>query len=56
LAAKAGVDPFLKKDFPVEEFDPTGPLFVAQITPVIHYTLGGIKVNLSLPQSSITFP
>jgi hypothetical protein len=45
LAARAGTDRFQKKDFPVVSFDPNGSLFVAQITPVIHYTLGGVKAG-----------
>jgi hypothetical protein len=46
-AAEVGIDSFQKSTFPVSFFDPNEVLFVAQITPVIHYTLGGIQVGQS---------
>lgn len=27
------------------EFDPEEPLYVATITPAIHYTMGGLKID-----------
>ena len=50
--AEAGVpDGFGKQTFPAGcSFDPTGAakLWVVLITPVIHYTLGGLKVLRAL--------
>lgn len=37
-------DPFGKKIFPVK-FDPNEPFFYAQITPAIHYTMGGLQID-----------
>lgn len=51
-AAGESSDPFGKVTFPVvfsamdeEVAEEKRKLFVAQITPVIHYSLGGIKVT-----------
>ncbi|KAG5181287.1 FAD binding domain-containing protein [Tribonema minus] len=45
-AARAGApDQFSKTAFPVQDFDPTAPLFVAIVTPAIHYTMGGVAVD-----------
>ncbi|OUC48575.1 flavocytochrome c [Trichinella nativa] len=38
-------DPFGKTVFPVI-FDPGRPIYVARITPVIHYTMGGLKIDI----------
>lgn len=48
IAAENGIDLFNKTSFPIPSFDPNETLFIAQITPVIHYTLGGIMVILIL--------
>jgi succinate dehydrogenase/fumarate reductase flavoprotein subunit len=44
-SAAAGSDSFGKKTFPQPHFDMADKLYVAAITPVIHYTLGGIRIN-----------
>lgn len=38
-------DLYGKTIFPALDFNESGPYFVAEITPVIHYTLGGIEVS-----------
>jgi hypothetical protein len=53
-AAGVGIDSFQKSAFPVSSFDPNEALFVAQITPVIHYTLGGIQVSLVISVLCLT--
>lgn len=40
----ASIDPFGKKTFPVP-FDPLEILYVGTITPVLHYSMGGVKIN-----------
>lgn len=46
-SSQRGIDSFGKTTFPVRSVHPNESLFVAQITPVIHYTLGGILVESS---------
>jgi succinate dehydrogenase/fumarate reductase flavoprotein subunit len=41
------LDPFGKTTFPVSEFSISEELYVANVTPVIHYTMGGVKVCAS---------
>lgn len=43
-AAVSKIDKFGKKVFPVE-FVLTEPFYVATITPAIHYTMGGLKID-----------
>lgn len=43
-AGKAVTDDFGKKDFPAM-FNPEEPLYVSQVTPSIHYTMGGLEIN-----------
>ncbi|KAG5177884.1 NADH-dependent fumarate reductase [Tribonema minus] len=44
--AHAGAaDAFGKVTFPVKDFSPDEPLFVAIITPAIHYTMGGVAID-----------
>ncbi|PRW56901.1 fumarate reductase flavo [Chlorella sorokiniana] len=43
-AAAAGKDAFGKTVFPTT-IDPAAPLHVARITPVVHYTMGGVAIN-----------
>jgi len=42
--AEKGSDPFGKTIFP-STFNPSQPLYVAQVTPAIHYTMGGLKIS-----------
>lgn len=44
-AAFAGQDEFGKKTFPVRAFSESEMIWVGHITPVIHYTMGGIKID-----------
>jgi cleavage and polyadenylation specificity factor subunit 2 len=43
-AAQAGSDTFGKTVFPVT-FTPTEVLYAGYITPVIHYTMGGVRID-----------
>ena len=40
-----GVDPFNKAIFPVSYSKDSSEWYIAEITPVIHYSMGGIKIN-----------
>ena len=42
--AKANKDPYNKKFFPNAPFNVNDQFHVAEVTPVIHYTMGGIKL------------
>uniref|UniRef100_A0A0G4G8H0 fumarate reductase (NADH) n=1 Tax=Chromera velia CCMP2878 TaxID=1169474 RepID=A0A0G4G8H0_9ALVE len=44
-SAERGEDSFGKKVFPVKAFDPNKKVMIAKITPAIHYTMGGLKIN-----------
>jgi succinate dehydrogenase/fumarate reductase flavoprotein subunit len=46
-AAAAGntKDPFGKEHFPTAIQADLGPFWVAKITPVVHYTMGGLEIN-----------
>ncbi len=46
MAAQPGerTDEFGKRVFPVP-FDPTQPLLAARVTPSIHYSMGGLKID-----------
>lgn len=43
-AAAAGTDAFGKKYYPTT-IDAAGSVWVGQITPVVHYCMGGVKIN-----------
>lgn len=43
-AAAAGTDAFGKKYYPTT-IDASGSVWVGQITPVVHYCMGGVKIN-----------
>ena len=44
--AKKGKDKFGKTVFPNgESYDPNEKIYAAEITPVIHYTMGGLSIN-----------
>lgn len=43
-AGEAVTDNFGKRVFPVM-FNPDEPLYVSQVTPSIHYTMGGLDIN-----------
>lgn len=43
-AAAAGVDSFGKTVFP-DAFQLDGPLYAAEVTPVVHYCMGGLRFN-----------
>ena len=43
-AAKTNNDVFGKTAFPTD-FDLNGPFYMAMITPVVHYTMGGLRIN-----------
>eukprot|EP00945_MAST-04E_sp_MAST-4E-sp1_P002681 g2681.t1 len=43
--AKAGTDPFNKVFFTNAPFDINDSFFVAQVTPVVHYTMGGLAIS-----------
>lgn len=43
-AASAGSDEFGKQYFPTT-IDPAGRFWVGQITPVVHYCMGGLEIN-----------
>ncbi|CAI2348209.1 unnamed protein product [Caenorhabditis sp. 36 PRJEB53466] len=38
-------DPFGKKVFPVAAISPSEPIYAAIVTPAIHYTMGGLKID-----------
>jgi succinate dehydrogenase/fumarate reductase flavoprotein subunit len=42
--AAAGSDPFGKQYFPTT-LDPAGHFWIGQITPVVHYCMGGLEIN-----------
>jgi succinate dehydrogenase/fumarate reductase flavoprotein subunit len=46
-SAAAGKDEFGKTCFPVKRYNPDQTLYVCITTPVIHYTMGGLKINSS---------
>lgn len=46
-SAAAGVDRFGKVTFPVKTFRSDQKLFAAIVTPVLHYSMGGIKIDSS---------
>jgi succinate dehydrogenase/fumarate reductase flavoprotein subunit len=46
-AASVGVDQFGKKNFPVSRFSLEDPLWMIEITPVLHHSNGGIQINAS---------
>ena len=46
-AAAEGKDQFGKTVFPVKTFRPDETLHVAWITPAVHYTMGGLKIDTS---------
>ena len=41
------MDHFGKKVFPVHHFDVNDPLWMVEVTPVLHHSNGGIKINAS---------
>ena len=43
--AKAGADPFGKEHFNNAPIDLDGYFYVGKVTPVLHYTMGGLKVD-----------
>lgn len=43
-AAAAGKDAFGKQYFPTT-IDAAGGVWVGQVTPVVHYCMGGVKIN-----------
>lgn len=43
--AKSGADAFNKTFFGNAPFDISGPFYAGRVTPVVHYTMGGIKVD-----------
>ena len=52
-AAEKGSDEFEKHSFP-NKFDLSEKVLVALVTPVIHYSLGGIKVRIAASSSQQT--
>lgn len=44
--SQSGVDSFGKTSFPIDRIEFNEKIFLAQVTPVIHYTLGGIMVSI----------
>jgi succinate dehydrogenase/fumarate reductase flavoprotein subunit len=44
-AAEAGHDTFGKKDFRHGDFEPEATLYAGRIVPVLHYTMGGIRMD-----------
>mmetsp|Transcript_40379 Transcript_40379/g.52013 ORF Transcript_40379/g.52013 Transcript_40379/m.52013 type:complete len:346 (-) Transcript_40379:203-1240(-) len=44
-SAKKGGDQFGKTVFPVQSFSENETLYIAAITPCIHYTMGGLKID-----------
>mmetsp|Transcript_3346 Transcript_3346/g.4711 ORF Transcript_3346/g.4711 Transcript_3346/m.4711 type:complete len:621 (+) Transcript_3346:298-2160(+) len=38
-------DPYSKTVFPVKDFTPSEVLYVAAVTPCIHYCMGGLRIN-----------
>ncbi|KAJ7617277.1 Flavocytochrome c [Roridomyces roridus] len=58
-ASGGEVDPFGKKTFHNATYNPDTPLHVAIITPVVHYTMGGLSIDSSghvLSSSSAPIP
>ena len=45
--AEAGRDAFNKTFFANAPFDISGPFYAGRVTPVVHYTMGGVKVDSS---------
>jgi len=45
VASNEVADEFGKRTFPVEKFSSDEEMFVAIVTPAIHYTMGGILIN-----------
>jgi len=45
-AALSGRDEFGREVFPVMVYDTRERVYAALVTPVIHYTMGGLKVSL----------
>lgn len=47
ISAKQGSDPFGKKFYPATPFnwDPNGTYYMSFVTRVLHFTMGGIKIN-----------
>ena len=45
--AESGRDAFNKTFFANVPFDTSGPFFAGRVTPVVHYTMGGVKVDSS---------
>ena len=43
--AQNGRDAFNKTFFPNAPFDVSGPFYAGRVTPVVHYTMGGVKVD-----------
>merc|ERR1712224_692983 len=43
--AKAGSDPFGKIYYTNAPFDVNDSFYVAQVTPVVHYTMGGLAIS-----------
>ena len=43
--AEAGADPFGKAHFNNAPIDLDGYFYVGKVTPVLHYTMGGLKVD-----------
>merc|ERR1712216_995753 len=43
--AAAGTDPFHKIYFAAMPFDLNDSFYVAQVTPVVHYTMGGLAIS-----------
>lgn len=46
-AASVGIDQFGKKLFPVHRFSLDEPLWMIEVTPVLHHSNGGIRINAS---------
>eukprot|EP00210_Caulerpa_lentillifera_P006600 g6305.t1 len=44
IACQSGVDVYGKKTFP-SDFNLELPVFVSMVTPVVHYTMGGLLIN-----------
>jgi succinate dehydrogenase/fumarate reductase flavoprotein subunit len=53
-AAAAGTDLFGKQYFPTT-LDPVGHFWIGQITPVVHYCMGGLEINDSAQVGVISF-
>jgi succinate dehydrogenase/fumarate reductase flavoprotein subunit len=46
-AASTGIDEFGKKTFPVRHFQIDEPLWMIEVTPVLHHSNGGLQINAS---------